>query len=152
AAWEFSKQYPGPIIYGTEQNVRMANILSLLDNVPEQRNRFHSLAKARQEGMATTQSIRQQEDRGAFAVIDLETIDWGSTPRIQPKDLPSCWQFMTQLRPTGFGAGERVALLVRYLADFLPRPVGTKLGESLDAVITPRPARVYYVPSGCSLS
>ncbi len=82
-----------------------------------------------------------------MAVIDEESYSWDtSRPFASPRDVPACWQPVGELRgqPVGLGAG------LLGVAAAMPGLADTAVGLRLQAMSTPKPARVYRVPAqGC---
>ena len=89
-----------------------------------------------------------------YAIIDTETLSWGADEPIKAlAEVPSCWTKVGLLQPAGLGAGTRMLLALRPVANVMPERLRDSVTGKLDSLTHPAPAYVFKLPStGCGLS
>ncbi len=88
----------------------------------------------------------------AYAIIDLQTIAWGSNPITSLDQVPGCWNRVETLSPTGLGFGKAVPAILQATVDRLPAALAEKLSRTTQPLLRPRPAYVYAIPANCRFS
>ena len=89
-----------------------------------------------------------------YAIIDTETLSWGSDEPIKAlAEVPSCWTKVGLLQPTGLGAGTRMLVALHPVASLLPERLRDSVTGKLDTLTQPAPAYVFKLPpTGCGLA
>jgi len=147
AAVGFAETVPGATIYATSNNVNAEDYSNLMRGRGPGPIQFKELVELRNLGTAA-----QTANKPAFAIIDLETIDWGNqgTPIKRIEDVPACWERQSQLRPTGLGWGRFVVQAMLGVAEALPAAVRDRVVDKLARLAVPRPAYIYKIDPNCS--
>ncbi len=85
-----------------------------------------------------------------WVVIDPETFDWDdSAPLARWNDPPACWQLEETWAAQPSSTGTTLVRAFHRLAGSLPGSLAVRVRSRLQALIAPRPARLYRVPAGC---
>lgn len=143
AAVEFSKVHADAQILGSVNNETVAYAYSILESDPAISKRVAHLGDL----SVLDQSERPgaKVNKPAFAVLDLETMEWGSMKAVRLQKAPDCWKKVTPLSPTGFGLGRVIVDMILRVVAFLPDSVSRHLMMPLQNIARPRPAIAYSV-------
>ena len=89
-----------------------------------------------------------------YAIIDTETLSWGSDEPIKAlAEVPTCWTKVGPLQPTGLGAGTRMLVALHPVTSLLPERLRDSVTGKLHTLTHPAPAYVFKLPStGCGLA
>lgn len=91
------------------------------------------------------------DDRPTFAVVDRETLNWGSgVPSFDLSGRIECWEQIGDLEPEGYGLGRPMMSAVMSAAQWFPGALGSRVGAAAQSYVEPRPASVYRIPATCS--
>jgi hypothetical protein len=93
---------------------------------------------------------RPRSDQESFAVVDSQTIDWGSNGIRSVKQIPVCWQKGAMLPARDDpSAGRYVTHLAIRASRAIPAAIGERIAVRLERQLTALPAEIYRVPFNC---
>lgn len=142
AAVAFIKAHPDDWIVGSTNNKNMARVSAILERDPGLDRRFGDLNRDLTAAPLGNSELTRKPE--GYAIIDLETLHWGSTASI-PERPPECWKPVIQLAPENHDLGYWLLRAGLHLADALPDPARRSLVPTLRQYLTPRPATIYRV-------
>jgi 4-amino-4-deoxy-L-arabinose transferase-like glycosyltransferase len=151
AAVLFARQHSDVPIYVTVNTHNAASFLSVMQGENPLKN-VYELADLAEKDTPKKVNSTDEHEPAAYAILDMETMEWGNNPSLSPSRLPTCWIKVTTLKPIGFGNGERVLALIRSAVAFIPGSFGVKLIDYADSLLRPRPALVYAIPNDCQFT
>ena len=151
--YAYLRDHPNAFLMGTTNNERAVNFFSMMDKRLDLRNQVISFSEAlpaQNSSVAGDWAIRTS-GKDVFAVLDLQTIDWGYKPggikRLD--DVPKCWVPMGLLTPAALGSGNWVVKGFVALGGLLPDGLQKPYLSALQSVSTPLPAHLFRVDSAC---
>ena len=128
---------PGATFYVMSNAVRAINFEQLVGGT-DARARVHPIQD-------WTASRAENSTVEHFSIVDEETYAWDtSRPFKTPQEVPKCWSPVDVIRGQPQGSG---AILLRGLAA-VPGLAGTGIGQRIQGLSVPKPARVYRLPPG----
>ena len=149
AAVRFAKEHPDTIVFGT---ANAANAAYYFDTLFERKLRAgHDIVRPFAE---ITGDARRNADGSVprrVAIVDQQTLRWGNNAIRSLDDVPSCFRKVGVLVPVREGAGQWIGSALEHATSAIA-PLGQQARNALDAVTVARPAVIYEVPPGCSLS
>jgi 4-amino-4-deoxy-L-arabinose transferase-like glycosyltransferase len=138
ATVEYARTHPDARLYVTTNADRAAQFYALVHP------RAARLDVQPLQGLLPPHPTQMRE---RLAVIDTETLGWGSKEAFRHLDeVPRCWEEVDRLHPLGLGAGAAIARTVASIAATLPEPLAKPLKLRLEHLAEPAPAFVYRVP------
>lgn len=149
----YLRDHPNAFLIGTTNNQRAVNFYSMMENRLDLRNRVTSFGEAL-PGPGSTASVdwtAKTSGKDVFAVLDLQTIDWGYKPSSIKRldDVPKCWMPSGLLAPAALGSGSWVVKGLVLLGGVLPDGLRKPYLSALQPVSTPLPAHLFRVDAAC---
>ena len=153
SSYDFLRSHPNTYLLATTNNERAVDFYSLMDNRPELRHQVSSFGDmdiTDHAGLPVSLATRTLGKK-VFAVVDLQTIGWGSKPGAMrgPADTPTCWNPVSTLPPAELGRGHWVARQLMAAGFWLPESLRRAYSLLLQPVSTPAPAYLYSVDTAC---
>lgn len=153
AVYVFLRDHPTAYLIGTTNNQRAVNFFSMMENHWELRERI--LAFSEMPSVSSASSAVNLKTKAAgrdvFAVLDLQTADWGEKPSAirRLSDVPKCWMSMGKLAPAALGNGRWISKGLVAAVALLPESQQQRFMSILQPVSTPAPAYLFRVDSAC---
>jgi len=147
----FAQQHGDATVYGTV-NALMAGIFydRLLTKQASKGARLvEPLADLVNPSSRNASDATARRDRPRFAIVDLQTLDWGDNGLRTLLDVPPCWRRIGQLEPVREGAGRWIANALLAAANAVSSPNGAVV-RALAGVTEIRPAWIFDVPGKCA--
>ena len=140
AALAFARNHPEAVVYASTNAFRAAQFSELVR--PDVLTPvIHTL-----DELTGPSAKADRPDIPLFAIVDLNTADWGSGNLIRSlKDVPACWVSDGRLTPELDGLGLRMLAMAQRWVHAAPFPFAASLADRLSALATPGPAYVYRV-------
>lgn len=144
----FAARHPTATIYVTRNAERLNTWATLVpDTGVTPVGNVRALAGLFEQGRAPAEPVAAGD---AFAVVDMQTLDWGRNGLTTARDVPTCWMNAGLLEPVVEPTTGRaiVGATVRLLR-LVPVPVGRALAQRVESRFTPAKAVVYRIPPTC---
>lgn len=142
AAVDFSNAHPEAWVVGTTNNYNIALVYSTLNSNSKLAERFYRFDSKFANGNPNIE-ISQNSDEG-YLIVDEQTMGW-EMPMPKWQYPLACWQEVTRLMPTGFGASKYIVDSIISTAKTLPSSISSKLTPPFQALSQPKQAIVYRV-------
>lgn len=145
----FARDHADLPVYAMTNGYRAGRYAELLDRSAANEPSIRSMSELFQ-GAGPPENVRIGPK--GYAVIDLQTMDWGRQEPIRKiSDIPPCWRRTSILEPApGSGIGYHISTWMLATAHLLPSPLSDRVIPALDALVRPKPAYVYLIPEGCN--
>ncbi len=146
---KFAMAHPETLVFGLSNAYRASSYRHLLTGnnqglVNPIENIINPNAENYLRGLATDKF---------YAIIDMQTIDWGNSPIKSVDNVPACWKNEGVLEPMApslvGGSLVKGAILI---IDQLPNIIVDKLDHVFRSLITPKPAYIFSAPLNCLAS
>ncbi len=149
----FARDHVDLPVYALTNGYRAGKYAEMLDRSGAGTPAVRSIAELFPE-LATTDGKGAPPGPKGYAVVDLQTIDWGwHDPIKKLSDVPPCWQRTLTLQPAPeSGLGYRMAALMLSAAQRLPDALKARMVPPVEALVIPKPAYVFSVPASCEPS
>jgi len=148
AALEVAKNHPKKWFIGSTNNGNIVKVYSILEQNKDVADRFGYLSDTLppRESTVFSDIIMTQ----IYVILDHETLGWGAggakvSGQINLDELPSCWQEVSRLIPTGFGLGSAFVSMILNIVEKLPEKTANSLAQPFRKLLEPKPAIVYRV-------
>ncbi len=142
AAVAFIQAHPDDWIIGSTHNKNMARVSAILERDSSLDWRFGYLDRDFAADPQSSALLARNPE--GYAILDLETLHWGSTTSI-PEQPPDCWTPVTRLAPENRDLGYWLLRAGIRLADGLPDAARRTLVPTLHQYLTPKSATIYRV-------
>ena len=137
-------------VYALTNGYRAGKYAEMLGRSGAAAAAVRSIAELFPETAATDGKSAPTGPKG-YAVVDLQTINWGwHDPIKKLSDVPPCWQRTLTLQPAPeSGLGYRMAALMLSAAQRMPDALKARMVPPVEALVIPKPAHVFSVPANC---
>jgi hypothetical protein len=154
AAVGFADSRPGVPVFGMTGAHRAGLFALLVDDLPRQAAPIRHLSELAEEDVRARLGGDAETSRVlGYAIIDLQTADWGDSPIRSLREVPSCWRRYATLQTTPETGLVRLSVeALTGLTQILPLPLASRLAGPLAAVTAPKPAYIYEIPADCVFS
>ena len=156
AAVAFAQRHPETPVYVATNNHRAGTYAAIMRPGETPINPLRPLEAITRDLESRRTAIVAPEAAAAplaYAVVDEETMNWGSSnPITTLAQIPACWERTARLEPVGYGWGKWVVDALFAVVDLLPKPMVARLGPALESLRHPRPAHVYAIGAACRFS
>ena len=146
----FAREHAELPVYAMTNAFRAGRYAEMLDRPGAGKSSIKSISELFPGGATTDGQSAPSELKG-YAVVDLQTIDWGwHDPIKKISDVPACWRRTVTLQPAPeSGLGYRMAASMLSAAQRLPNVLSARLVPPFEALVRPKPAYVFSVPATC---
>ena len=152
AAYEFLRDKPNALLFGSTNNYRAVLYRSMMEGRSDVAGRAFDLGQANDAVLDRELKVPANvEAWKRYAVLDLENIHWGSDPGPIRRlaDVPPCWQADGALTPADKGRGEVVVAALKGIGEMLPGAIAGPYSRALKPVSGPATAHVFQVSPDC---
>jgi len=153
SAYAYLRDHPEVSLLGTTNNGRAVLFYAMMDGYPNLPERFLSFGDLygamNSHGHADGYALAT--GKNVFAVLDLQNIDWGSTPGAIRRlaDVPACWKPAGTLIPATLGSGHRLVQGLVYIGKLLPMRLQQPFMKNLQPLALPAKAYLFHVEGTC---
>lgn len=153
ASVAFAQQHRGIPVYAMTNAYRAGEYAAIMQGHEGKENPLRDISQIAAD-LNGQRNAKEQPAQGpvAYAIIDLQTIDWERNPITSLDQVPGCWNRVETLVPTAFGYGQAVAATLQAIVDRFPAALAEKISRITGPLVRPQPAYVYAIPVNCRFS